>query len=185
MKPLTLTTLLTATLLACSTQPPAPPKAIHPINSVALYMARGDLLAAPQFEQYKLSNNKLFGECGKVLKAGPVAAAQDLSQVDPQQLASINAAASEIIELLKSEESNLSEPGGISGFMASGKLEITIQSGDNSSKLETSLNSIAEPSSLAEKRVHNLVELLRGTAPNQCGNRQFFGIGSKRTDTKE
>ena len=164
---------------ACQTSPkPSASSNESPtaINSIELYMSRASLLANPEFEQYKLVGDKLFGECGRIKAGRHYAVDQNVSTLLPEKRTELAALSAEVLDSIK-DEASFRPPGKNAHFADPGKLTIKIKSADESYKLESSLDGIATGSGSDRDRVLHLVEAMRGaTTQELCHNPNFYGI---------
>lgn len=164
--------------LACSSNPGAIPSAEESasIHSIELFMSRASMIDA-EFEQFKLTGNRLYKECGTIRQGRHYPQMQDIDALPEDVAQAIRNQAT----VVASQPQNFDPliipgPGKSSGMFDPGILNLTIK-GKESLDIKTSFDSIGDADRLSEKDVKNLVSLLRQAAGGRiCDNAQFFGI---------
>jgi len=166
---------------------------------LSLYLARGSLFAAPEFEQYKVIGSSLFVECGIIRSGRPQAQAQNLLKLTPGADDVLHTLGTELTTYLRSDHPSI-EPAssGSLGFLHPGDATITLSGsvtrGSTASgemegalyeELKTTVDEISSASSSSplKKLVIGLRTIAReslkakgGTEEPLCGNVAFYGI---------
>jgi len=150
------------------------------IKSVDLYISRATH-SRTEFEQYKVSNQRIFNECGKVFGGRQQSELQNLSQLDEVNSKEINSMAAEIIAFNTEHELNLDEPGTSTSMFDPGQFILKIQRTSETTVLKTSLDSVVGESKTSVELLKKLGKKLREIAltnSNQalCGNRRFHEL---------
>lgn len=153
------------------------------ISSVRLYLAKGSF-ATTEFEQFSLSGNSLFFECGKIQRGKNIPAAQGIITLNNEGASELILMGMEILGRASvSDPLSLATPGDLRGFADSGKIILNLQTKDNkSAQLNTGLNEVAEPATILERNILKLTQTLRAQVKEKrgseglCGNESFFGI---------
>jgi hypothetical protein len=150
------------------------------IKSIELYISRASLSRA-EFEQYKISRNRIFNECGKVYGGRQTSEQQNLVKLDDKDLSEINELAGNILAFNKKHELNLDKPGTSTSMYDAGQFNLKIQQDSGTTEIKTSLDSVTTASKTSEDNLAKLAKKLRQLAldnSNQslCGNRRFYDL---------
>jgi len=173
--------LLLLTFVGCAATQPgdsSPAQAIN-FDAVEIYLSRANLLGPAEFEQYKVFGEKLYSECGKVMRERHQAEIQNLDELPVARLESIQREANLVVHALAGSEVSFRKPGLNRNFFDPGQATLHFLVGAEKHSIETSLDSISEPFSGTEQKVKRLIESVRGAAQVMCGNKEFFGIGRR------
>jgi hypothetical protein len=153
------------------------------ISSLRLYLAKGSF-STTEFEQFSLSSNSLFFECGKIRRGKNIPESQGIVSLEGATSSEIVLLGMEILgRAATSDPLSLAEPGNLKGFMDSGKVVLNLSTKDNrTAEINTGLNQVSEPLTSLERSLLKLSKLLRAQVKNSrgsdilCGNDIFFGI---------
>lgn len=177
VKRLLLMALLT-TLPSCSMFGGSSRARSIPIDSLEVAMSRASLVDT-EFEHYKFSSGKLFKECGKVRRGRYMAEDHALLPLRNANGGPLTRQANDFVSVYRERKWSWDAPGTNKGLADPGMLKISLQLGGRKVEVETSLDSISDPKSRAERSLRGLVLSLRGVAGGElCGNRDFYGLGS-------
>lgn len=199
--------LLCPLLVGCgATAPSSLPNDAQPppqVASLGVYLARGSLFHTPEFEQYRLSGNTLFVECGVVRGGRPQSRDRHVFRLSPGELETLNENSAALIDFLQRRGSSFEDPGSQLGFTDPGQARISIKrvaaphtsaspadsavdaSSNQVTELRTSLDEVASESltSPLRKTVTSLRAIARDSllassaagAP-LCDNATFYGL---------
>lgn len=153
------------------------------ISSVRVYMAKGTF-ASTEFEQFSLSKNALFFECGKLIRGKNIPAAQGVIPLEDSSSSDIVMLAMEILGRASlSDPLSLQQSEKIKSFGGSGKVILNLQTKNNkSAQMVLPLNEITEPFTELERNVLKLAVMLRTAVKDLrgdesiCENEEFHGI---------
>jgi len=149
-----------------------------PIDSLEVAMSRASLVDT-EFEHYKFSSGKLFKECGKVRRGRYMAENHALLPLRNANGGPLNRQANDFLSVYQERKWRWDAPGTNRSLADPGVLKMSLQLGGRKVEVETSLDSISDPKSRAERSLRGLVLSLRGIAGGElCGNREFYGLGS-------
>lgn len=147
-----------------------------PLRSLELYLSRGSSQGA-DFEQFKISGDTLYKECGPIKRGRQYAAEQEVVQISSEMRPRIDEAAAKVIEALAVPNTILAKPGTGSGIFDPGQLTLALQSEKSKVSIATSLDTVSEPEGRTEEKIRDLVALVRTAAGLPfCGVNQFYGI---------
>ncbi len=165
-------------LLGCSTnqQPEVSSTNIPQAISANLYLSRGSIWKAPEFEQLAIKSDKLLSECGITKGDRTLVAQQNMITIPEDRLRELKSLAGNFSESIKNYGLKFEPAAKKERFFDGGKLLISLSIDGTATTVETTVDSIAEPSSPQEKALAKLVSGIRGEAPTLCGNPTFFGI---------
>lgn len=151
-----------------------------PLLSFELYYSRASINGA-EFEQFKLSDNSLFFECGTIRGGRYFASEQELTSVSPELLSNLNGKANAIVKLLSMSKTELPASGSSKHLADPGEFKLLLNHKTSEHSITTAFDPIAEPSSLIERRVNEFTLLVRSVAKEGlCGNLSFFGLSARR-----
>jgi len=164
---------------ACSLSPQAPAATEIPLQSVSLYYHRGSSTGA-SFEQFKLSGDRLFFECGSVSGGRHAAKEQKIITISPEQLERIKIDAWQVRRYVEDLQAKFKPPGSSGTIFDPGKLSVALQFSDGPHKLETSFDSVATGTEGKAAIVRTLAQDLRKAAgDNLCGRATFYGFSGR------
>ena len=173
--------LLFCVLCSCSSSIDTPKVDQNSINTVELFMSRKNLNET-EFEHFKLFDNNLFLECGKIHHGRHVIRRQEILAADDSQVASVKGHTAKLVGIFQSADPMFEERGTNKNLFDPGQLSLSVTSSFNPISVDTSLDSVSTPNSAPEKTIRRLAESLRGIAsPELCGNKDFYGIGMKKS----
>jgi hypothetical protein len=163
-------------LAGCAAKAPIPLPALDDIEVVISH----DALQVTEFEQFRLNGNRLFAECG-VLNGGRFSPETQnmyrLSEDDAQRIRTALTAAWDSAPLTTAK---LSPPGSGGGMFDPGSFGLTIRNSSGETRVNSSLDEIANSVGGVEERLRIFLVALRRTATEKgfglCGNTVFFGI---------
>jgi hypothetical protein len=169
------------------------------INQIGVYLARGSLFQAPEFEQYRVNGRTLYAECGIVRGGRPQARDRHVIRLDDQEWTSLQAAARGVPPFFNERSYQWEAPGTSLGFSDPGQATVRLSSsalaednlpttGANSGtnwEIKTSLDEVASQSKTSPLR--RLVVGLRAVTRENldagpegtrglCDNPTFYGI---------
>lgn len=153
-----------------------PPK----MEFLELTMSRASLNAT-EFEHFRIKDNILFLECGKVNRSLFRPEDEKISRFEKTQLYQARQIASDFVMSVKIDPPTWKPPGRSNSLSDPGKLELSASSEGESVKVSTSLDSISDPHNSAERELNKLVRAVRLLAGKKvCGNSEFYGLGYLR-----
>lgn len=160
------------------------PASTHPpdtaITSLDLFMTRSSLLST-DFEQYSLTEDGLFGECGVVENGRFVAKTQTLSEISPTQRSAIVAATYGLGQMLAEKQPSFDPPGTKASPFDPGTFSLKAALGDEPFEVKTSFDSVVNGETRPTERLRTLARLIRDSAVEGCGANTFYGLrGLKR-----
>jgi len=147
-----------------------------PLKSLEVYLSRASL-SGVDFEQYKISGETLFFECG-ILKRGHHQVKGELVEKlkarQRQELASKTWGLSQSLTGLKEP---FEKPGQSRNMFDPGRISVLAELPNRKIEIESSLDSIASPQNRAQTATLRLVGFVRGLVSNEpCGLRDFYDI---------
>jgi len=132
------------------------------------------------FEHYKVTNKRLFQECGVIRRGRHVPTHQELFDLKDSVYTEAMGRVWTLLELSAKGEAQFEEPGNTDTIFDPGRVLITIKGNNNSLKITTSVDSIVDTTTKASTEANELVRLIRGAAkPAACGNASFYGVNYK------
>lgn len=169
---------LLSIVVGCSTSQNAelPNVNIPTAVSANLYLARSSIWKPTEFEQHAIKGTKLLSECGTVKGNRTLVAQQDMITLSEENLTKIKSLAGNLSTSVAKHGLKYETPATKERFFDGGKLLLTITIDGAVTSIDTSVDSIAEPSSPQELALAKLVSTLRGNSAALCGNPTFFGI---------
>lgn len=168
-------------LVGCAAQAPAPLPALDDVEVVISH----DALQVTEFEQFRLNGDRFFTECG-VLNGGRFSPeTQNMYRLSHDDAERIRAALAAAWDSAPLTSAKLSPPGSGGGMFDPGSFALTIRNSLGETKINSSLDEIANSVGGVEERLKIFLVTLRRTATEKgfglCGNTVFFGIeGGKR-----
>lgn len=173
--------LLTLTVSGCSLfgydiNEVEPPK----MEFLELTMSRASL-SSTEFEHFRIKDNLLYLECGKVNRSVFKPEDERISRFEKTQLYKTRQIASDFVAQVIKDQPTWKPPGRSNSLSDPGKLEMSVSSEGESVKVTTSLDSISDPHNYAERGLNRLVRAVRLLAGKKvCGNSEFYGLGYLR-----
>ena len=159
-------------LLGCSASAPERPVADSLQRlSLSVQLSRTSLFSN-EFEQYRLSGNSLFFECGNFARNNYKPREQQVLVLSSDALTELVEKSQDLIDSLPAH-AKWDEPGKNDSVADPGQASLLIELGRDRSELKTSLDAIVNDDAAAAR---NLVRALRHSAGNPCGNQKFFGL---------
>jgi hypothetical protein len=156
------------------------------LNSVEIALSRASLGGGSEYEHYQLSNGLFFHECGTLRFGKRKMAERGIHRIKPKTPLSLSKAARELVFGLTEAPSKWEKSGSATNFgdiTDPGVLNARISyRNQNEERLKveeftTSVDSIASSSKVQEKRLRNLIEILRSIPSKPlCNNLIFFGL---------
>jgi hypothetical protein len=187
----TVTTILIASLCSCSFLESSSDAGSESFNSPSpsivssarLYLAKGSF-SSTEFEQFSLSGNSLFFECGKILRGKNIPEKQGVVTLEAENSSEIMLLGLEILGRASvNNPLSLSEPGDLKGFADSGRIVLNLTTKDNkTAELNSALLEVSEPTTALEHSLLKFSVALRAAIKEArgdqelCGNESFFGI---------
>ncbi len=163
-------------LCACVATVPNKPPLNFKIKNLEIYLSHvsvRDIL----FENYKLSGNRLFYECGKIIRGKQTASEENFIALDEETLYKIIAATAALDEHATRAMLDFPVTGSNDRPYDPGILELTLVSSGNPLSIATSLDAIAKPKTVQERFTKNIVNAMREASDTDpCGNERFFGF---------
>lgn len=157
----------------CSNSAPTPAPADFKVSSAELFLARSNLNDV-DFEQYKVDGNKLFVECGKILRGRYIPQQQQVFSVTPTELESLNQCAWQVSRY-KSE--SYDKPGDNSSMIDPGQAYLSLGSSEGSFQIKTSLDAVSAQTTLGDTAMYGIASNLRALAGGKlCTLQSFYGV---------
>jgi len=154
----------------------SPPEDFN-VASIELYMSRTSLFQA-NFEQYQLSPDLAFVECGEVRRGRHVPQQQNIISIPEDAYDRISEASWHVVEAVDRMTIDFDPPGTDKSLFDPGRLSLSIALDSRATEVKTSVDSVSLASSAKERNVLKLVKLIRGAVgTNHCGLGEFYGIG--------
>jgi hypothetical protein len=158
----------------------APKTPAPPVQSIELYLSRGSSQGS-DFEQFKLSGDSLYKECGPIKRGRQYAAEQEVVPLPSEYRPLIDEAAAAVISALSVPNTVLAKPGASSGIFDPGEISLALKTEQTKVKVATSLDTVSDPDGPTEEKILKLVKLVRTAAGLPfCGTTQFYGIKPAR-----
>lgn len=169
-----------ATLSACSTIKQAPPSVENEKLSYQLYLSRSSMQGT-DFEQYKLTPQGLFYECGIIHRGRPEVKSQGIQALEGDALQGTRELAQKISADLGTTQPPLFDPpGSNAGFADPGKFLLSLVIGDQAREVKTSLDGVEKARTRVEGHAKEFAESVRGSVTTSlCGSHDFYGIGRR------
>jgi hypothetical protein len=161
---------------------------------VDIFSVRG-FLGGSDYERYHLKDHVLWRECGQLLPGRSVTrsrssiAGDDVFLKDPnlsieqRRIEEVNYSESLALRelatrLYKSLEnqSHIPRPGSVISISGPGLFELSIKLGDDTRKVITSVDAVAEEETKLLEATHQLFATFRSVGPVICNSSTFFGI---------
>ena len=139
--------------------------------SLSMQLSRVSLFSS-DFEQYRLSGNSLYYECGYFARATFKPREQKVLVISSDALNDLAEKAQALADSLPTH-GKWDDPGKNDSVADPGQANLLIEFGRNRSELKTSLDAITNDDSA---QARNLVRALRQSAGYPCGNQKFFGL---------
>jgi hypothetical protein len=150
------------------------------LRSLELFVSRASI-ALTEYEQFKIINNNLVKECGKIDRGRYIPAYQALAVLTPEQIQSINPIAWKIFNNVRSNRPEFDEPGDNDAFYDPGQYYLTLEYPAGKEKINTSLDSTRGSGNSTMTAMLTLAEKVRGAAGVPlCGNREFYQVGARK-----
>jgi len=166
-------------LAGCQTPAPVPPPDTQ-IASLDLFMTRSSLLST-DFEQYSLSDDGLFSECGIIDHGRFVAKTQILSDLSSEERAAIVESAYGLQQMLGEKKPSFDPPGTKASPFDPGSFSLKISLGGEEIDVKTSFDAVVNGENRPTEKLRTLTKLLRYSAAEGCGANTFYGLrGTKR-----
>lgn len=170
------------TIHGCSSSSITPSQELE-VSELTLFLTRRSL-SGTDFEQYKLgAEGNLFVECGKISGGRFTPTFQKMDKLHSENRENLNNAISRMVNATNYKKKSFDNPGKNSSLFDPGKYKITFSATGTSSPVSgdvfTSLDSITEPTSPAEKELFNIATAIRTGVSFYdpiCNNREFFGV---------
>lgn len=173
-----------ALLIGCSSTDPHPTITTLEANSsrsIELYLSRASV-SKSEFEQFKVTNEHIYVECGKIAGGRQSAQYQELSPLSQVDQNEIHDLTSTIVDFSNSHTLHLDQAGNSDIFYDPGQFILKLEGPSNKILIKTSLDSIASASKTSEDNLKKLAIKLRESAKkasnsgNLCGNNKFFDL---------
>lgn len=160
-------------LSACSSGSVKPP--VSNLSELELYMVRPSLTMV-EFEQYKLFDNSLFYECGKLNGSRHVTSEENIRELTPAELTDLNDIIGRYSVERATSKVDYDKPGKNRGFSDPGTFTLSVKS-EPQIQVRTAFDSINKPKSKVEFLLQKLALKIRSLAGKPCGNVTFYGLG--------
>ena len=150
------------------------------IDSVDLYVSRASLTRT-EFEQYKITKQKFYYECGKINGSMPKPEVQNVKNLSLNDYSQISKLASDIVNFQNRHELNLDKEGKSTSMFDAGQFILTISAGAKPVEIKTSLDSITSATKTSENYLKLIAKKIREIAlinsgSSLCGNRKFYEL---------
>jgi hypothetical protein len=147
----------------------------YSISQIDITLVRG-ALEGEEFENYTASRGKLFRECGRMRSGRYYPAYQNITPLKRQYVYPFLQSADDLIDALNDSPS-WAKPGNLGGGLGDpGIIRVKIRAEEGVYSIDTSVDGVANPSSVAEKRLKRVIEVLRGASGKICQNKTFYGL---------
>ncbi len=153
--------------------PPAPPS--PPLKSLDLFMTRSSLTST-EFEQYSLSEDSLFGECGVVERGKFIAQTQKVAALSPEMSAALAEASCAVLRSIEGRKLSFDPPGTKPSPLDPGAFALKTGCGDTPVEVKTSFDTVVNGETKQTEALGKLTRLVRLAAVEGCGGRTFFGL---------
>ncbi len=165
-------------LISCSAATKTAPPQDYVLKSVELTISKTPLSGPAEFEQYKISGDKIFAECGRIRQNRFEATQHNLSSLQQEKLQSLAADVYDLVTYIDNKKQQFSPAGKSIGLTDPGMLALAIQSSKAENRYTTSFDSISQPSYPAEVKLSRVAVQIRSLLPTTlCDNRSFYGMG--------
>ena len=146
-------------------------------KSIELFLSRTSMTST-DFEQYKLSYNSVYFECGEIRRGRYLPRHQEFIDVASDLQQEIFSAANTTLDDRARNELALDPPGKNKNLADPGVFTLTIvPSSGETVILSTSLDSVTNRGRELERDMEKLARLLRKSAGNNvCGSPSFYGL---------
>ncbi|MDZ4787073.1 MAG: hypothetical protein SGJ02_13455 [bacterium] len=141
-----------------------------------IVIARSSASNPADFEQYKLIKNTIFQECGNIKKGQFISKTQELATITADQRSSLLFNANNLLSVISENGNKFQAPSTKFRFFDPGVITISFSIDNSETSINTSVDSISEPSTLQEKATLKFVEEIRKLSLTKCGNQNFYGI---------
>lgn len=142
-------------------------------TSAELFLSRTNLTET-EFEQFNTTPNKIFVECGRIVRGRFVPLAQNVFGVSEAEQERLREHA---WVLLQYRDRSFDKPGDNSSMIDPGQLTLTLNTSSGSAKFNTSVDSVSMQSSKQEAAMYQFVSAMRKAAGSAlCGNKSFYGL---------
>ena len=158
---------------ACSSNQASETSAPVP-QHIKLYISRSSLYNT-EFEQYTLSGDILFHECGKISNGRHQAGRQGVIKLENLTLEDLAQASAEVNESAMRNKEDLNKSGNNSDLFDPGVFQLEMD-GLNS-EIKTSLDSVTAGTGPLERKLRNLAETIRKSAEEKLCGKEFYGLG--------
>ncbi|MCB0318787.1 MAG: hypothetical protein KDD56_08515, partial [Bdellovibrionales bacterium] len=139
------------------------------IEATEIFMSRSNLTTT-EFEHYKLSNNNLFVECGKLNRGRYFPEQQNVFEVDSSNTKKILDLDRDFITEKVTNHLNLDKPGDNNNLFDPGIFNISISTNKENFDTSTSLDTISTPTAKAPKILKKIAAGLRQLSTDKpCG----------------
>ena len=158
----------------------------YKLSSIDLYVSRASFQNA-SFEQFKVANDRLFAECGRIAGGRQFAQYQGIAKLSEDDVNVLRSAAFQLAQFEKQHTLNLDQPGQSDSMFDPGQYILTLESKDGKSQIKTTLDSVTVPNKSSTKLLYELADRIRLVAMERapsatlCGNRSFFDLGGKKS----
>lgn len=172
--------LFSGALTGCSLGPQVPPAEEIQLETLSLYYGRSRMGGAA-FEQFKLTGNTLYAECGNISGGRHAAQDQKLVTLSQAEIDELKGKAWSVQRYVAELHAKFDAPGGTSGMFDSGRLTLNLQFADGPVKVDTSFDSIVNGTEGRSAVVASLAAAIRKAAGDKlCGSSSFFGLTRPR-----
>ncbi|MBN8549495.1 MAG: hypothetical protein J0M12_09285 [Deltaproteobacteria bacterium] len=169
-------TLLCLSLCGCFqvfTLEPTPAPTDFRVVSVELFLARSNLNDV-DFEQFKVDGQKLFVECGKIMRGRYIPQQQQVFSVTPAELETLK---QNTWDVTRFKDNSYDKPGDNSSMIDPGQAYFSINLASESFQIKTSLDAVSSKTSLGDTELYALASNLRALAGGTlCTLQSFYGI---------
>ncbi|MCB0353280.1 MAG: hypothetical protein KDD64_07145 [Bdellovibrionales bacterium] len=154
---------------------------IRPVDSLELYISRKSLTKT-EFEQFKFADGQIYGECGTIVGGRYYPTLQDIRPSSSDSARAIASASDSVLDMAAAEDFHLDSPGKNTSLFDPGQFLLSLQRDGEAIRIETSLDSVSEPTSPLQRRLMVLAQVVRQTTRDAlheatlCGNTDFYGL---------
>ena len=145
------------------------------MESLDLFMSRSSLTET-EFEQYSISGDSLFSECGLVERGRFVAKVQNVTTIAPDTASELVAATFAVHQLVKEKRPSFDPPGTKASPFDPGTYALKSSCGGEPLDIKTSFDAVVNGETKPTAALGKLTKTLRLAAANGCGGRNFFGL---------
>jgi hypothetical protein len=172
--------IFTGTFTGCSLGPQVPPPEEIQLESLSLYYGRSRMGGAA-FEQFKITGNTMYAECGNISGGRHAAQDQKLLTLSQVEIDDLKGKAWSVQRYVAELDAKFDPPGGTSGMFDSGRLTLNLQFANGPIKVDTSFDSIVNGTEGRSAVVASLAAAVRKAAGDKlCGSSSFFGLTRPR-----